>query len=145
MKRLILASHGSLAKGMKTAVKMIVVNDERIEDYNLDKYDTPLDIKKEVEKEVVKCQDDEFILMTDIKGGSVFNELVKLCVYPNVILVSTMTLPMVLEINMQLDSNESAKELANTIVPLALKTCVILDAEKLQELLCSGEEEILTL
>ena len=52
MKRMILASHGSLAKGMKSAVSMIVGNTDYITDFNLDDYYSPDDIKIEIENMV---------------------------------------------------------------------------------------------
>lgn len=141
MKQIILASHGSLAKGMKSAVKMIAVDVSCIFDYNLDDYISPVEIRLEIEQSIKDNAFDEFILITDIKGGSVFNELTKLCIYSNIILISVMTLPLVLEINMMLNSEKTAKEIASIVMPLALKTCEILDYEKLSELLSDGKED----
>ncbi|MCH1941940.1 PTS sugar transporter subunit IIA [Holdemania massiliensis] len=141
MRRLILASHGSLAKGMKSAVKMIAIDDSRIEDYNLDDYVSPYEIKVEIETEIQHFQTDEFILITDIKGGSVFNELIKLCIYPNVTLISVMFLPLVLEIAVSLDNDQNSFDLMSTIMSLALKTCEIFDGNRLEKMLQKEREE----
>ena len=48
MKKLILASHGSLARGMKSALNMIAGENNQVKDFNLDNYDSPEEIEKEL-------------------------------------------------------------------------------------------------
>ena len=100
----ILASHGSLATGMKSAIKMICGEDERIEPYDLDNYESPLHIYKLLENLIIKNTDTNYCIITDILGGSVQNALLHLAVFDNVIIVTGMNLGLVL--SMLLDSGD---------------------------------------
>ena len=140
MRKMILASHGSLAKGMKSAVSMIVGNTDYIIDFNLDDYYSPDDIKAEIE-DMIKDSSDEYIVITDIKGGSVCTSLSQLCRYENATLVTTMSLPLVLEIYMQLISETITFDMLIDTVSLALKNCDVLNKDTIFKLMCEGQEE----
>lgn len=140
MKQMILASHGSLAKGMKSAVAMIVNQSDRIVDFNLDDYYSPDEIREEIE-ELVKDSSDEYIIITDIKGGSVCTALSQLCRYENISLVTTMSLPLVLEIYMQLENEQNTLEMLNGIVSLALRNCVVLNKDIIFRKTSEGKED----
>ena len=141
MKKLILASHGSLAKGMKSAVAMIAGDTQDIEEYSLDEWKDPQVIRHELQQQINRGNGDEYILVTDIQGGSVFNELTRLCMDPRVVLLPVMSLPLVLQLKMTLSQPLSARQAAETALSLALRTEEKLDAEKLKQLLCEGKEE----
>lgn len=140
MRQMILASHGSLAKGMKTAVAMIAGQTEGIFDFNLDDYYTPDEIKEEIEN-LIKDSPNEFIVMTDIKGGSVCTALNQLCRYDNVTLATTMSLPLVLEVYMQLESGRDTFEMLSHAVSSALRSCVVLNKEIIFKKTSEGKEE----
>ncbi|MCR0302801.1 hypothetical protein MKA48_12220 [[Clostridium] innocuum] len=75
MRNIILASHGSLAEGMLSAVRMIVGSTQGIAAYGLDAYKTPQDIYQLLKEQIEQNQDQEYILLCDINGGSVHNQL----------------------------------------------------------------------
>lgn len=118
MKRIILASHGSLAEGMLSAVKMILGSDNDIEAYGLDTYGEPTHIFDVIEKKIQERQDNQFIVFTDINGGSVQNQLMQLCNYPNVYVQTGMCLSMILEVVLA-DDEISTFELMDKVVSLA--------------------------
>lgn len=98
MERVILASHGSLASGMRSALKMIACDVDDIQAYDLDVYNNPKEIHDAIEKEINSNPDDIFIIVTDLLGGSVHIQLLDLCANKNVHIVSGMNLGLVLEI-----------------------------------------------
>lgn len=99
MRKLILASHGELSKGMLNSVSMIVgelAND--IETYSLYPGESPNDYYEALEKEVKENVDTQYIIVCDIKGGSVHTTLSKLVVNGNVTIISGMNMNMILDL-----------------------------------------------
>lgn len=115
MRKMILASHGSLAEGMKTAAVMILGESCEMRAFGLDTYETPENIRGEVCKDLEKYQEDEFLILCDIKGGSVHNALLELCDRDNVCLVTGMNLGLVLELYLMPEDCELAKEVKSVI------------------------------
>lgn len=106
MSKIVLASHGELALGMLNSVSMIVgdlAND--IKAYSLYPGESPNDMFCKIEKEVISC-DEQFFILCDIKGGSVHTTLSKLIVYPNVSVISGLNMNMVLDIMLTYQSME---------------------------------------
>lgn len=98
MTRLILASHGDLSKGMLNSVQMIVGNvADDIETYSLYPGENPNDYVAKL-KEEIDISQDEYLIVCDIKGGSVYNAMVQLCVNERVQVISGMNMNLVLEI-----------------------------------------------
>lgn len=98
MQRVIIATHGELSKGMLNSITMIVGDLAKdIETYSLYPGQSPNDYVN-VKEQSIKESDDEFIFITDIKGGSVYNAIFTLTKYPNVKLFSGMNMSLVLEI-----------------------------------------------
>ena len=93
---LVIASHGSLAEGMLSAIKMIAGNQENVSAYGLDNYQTPTNILNIVKELIDKNPEDKFILCCDIACGSIHNALVALCGLENVTLVSGINLGLIL-------------------------------------------------
>ncbi|MEC5272698.1 hypothetical protein [Caldifermentibacillus hisashii] len=101
MRKIILASHGDLSKGMLGAVKMIIGSSElgsNIDAYSLEIGKNPYDYVEKMKEEIKKNPNDEYIFISDIKGGSVHTALTQLCVYKNVKLFSGMNMNMVFEL-----------------------------------------------
>ena len=99
MRKLILASHGSLAEGMASAVRMILGDAAELSCFSLDHYVSPQEIGEAVRGLVEAEPETRFLLLSDIKGGSVHNQLFPLCKRPNVQLVSGMNLSLTLELD----------------------------------------------
>ncbi|MEF9967203.1 MAG: PTS mannose transporter subunit IIB [Longicatena sp.] len=115
MRKLVLASHGSLAEGMKSAAEMILGTCEKISAYGLDTYKNPIDIYDIVEKQISSDENNEYIVLCDINGGSVHNQMIHLCSHKNVYLLTGMTLSMVLEITLESTELKTQKLLEKVI------------------------------
>ncbi|MDR0615378.1 MAG: hypothetical protein LBG29_01090 [Synergistaceae bacterium] len=105
MAKIILASHGDFSKGVRHALGMIVGGlSESVETYSLYPGDSAADYARSIESDI-KENPGLFVIITDIIGGSVFNELLVLRRYPNVRIISGMSLPLVLELVLNNDEN----------------------------------------
>lgn len=107
---IVLASHGSLASGMKSAVEMILGETDFITCYDLEEYKMPSTIFEILKNEKEK------IIVTDIFGGSVNNSLLKLT--ENNLLISGMNLGLVLELCL----HRNDADLRDTVVELIAMT-----------------------
>lgn len=140
LRKIILASHGSLAEGMHSAAKMILGSCDNVTSYGLDTYGNPIDIYNIVEHIIKASLDDEFIILCDINGGSVHNQLLHLCMYPNVHMVTGMTLSIVLECALA-NEEQGIEELLNKTVDNARKNILIFDYNRVKEELNEGIED----
>ena len=101
MAKIILASHGGLSKGMKDSVSMIVGDLAKdVETYSLLSGENPEDFYQEVLNEA-KESEEQFLILCDIKGGSVHTALSKLAVLDNVMVFSGMNMGLVLDVVMK--------------------------------------------
>lgn len=117
MQKVIIATHGELSKGMLNSVSMIVGDLAKdVETYSLYPGQSPNDYVNQ--KEVrIKDSDDEFIFVTDIKGGSVYNAIFTLTKYANVKLFSGMNMSLILEIllsNQTVVNSQKANQLVES-------------------------------
>ncbi|MBP1042883.1 PTS mannose transporter subunit IIB [Vagococcus sp. BWB3-3] len=113
--KLILASHGSLAEGMVSAIDMILGTNHDVQGFGLDTYETPDEIGAKVQSILAEDPRMTYILITDIKGGSVYNELVKFCVEENVYVLTGMNLSMCLELQLMSAEINVAEKLDNVL------------------------------
>ena len=91
MAKIILASHGGLSAGMLDSVKMIVGElAADVETYSLLPGRNP--------NEYVTELTEKFIILCDIKGGSVYNTMIQLLDMGNVEIISGMNMNIVLEL-----------------------------------------------
>lgn len=96
MEHYILASHGALAYGMKTAIEMICGKSEQLESYDLEHYGSPEEIYHIIEQKVQQNTGDTYVVFTDLLGGSVQNRLLSLGRYENTVIISGMHLGLVI-------------------------------------------------
>jgi len=96
--KIILASHGSLADAMLKVLHMIMGDEDDVESLCLDTYENPVALAEEVKKKINAASGAPLILVCDIKGGSVFNHLLPLCINPGVTLFTGMNLDLVLSL-----------------------------------------------
>ena len=106
MKRMILASHGMLAEGMANTAKMIIGDQVQFTTFSLLPGCHPDQIREQILDLVKKDPQDEFLVVSDLWGGSVNNSLLTLCTCSNVHLVAGMNLNLIL----QLALNEGCDE-----------------------------------
>ena len=98
MAKIILASHGKLSKGMLDSVKMIIGSlADGVETYSLFPGDSANDYANELKERMLQDEED-YLLICDVQGGSVFNSLVQLVTNERVKVVAGMNLSLVLEL-----------------------------------------------
>lgn len=98
MAKIILASHGELSKGMLNSLQMIVGDlANGIETYSLYPGENPNDYALNL-KEKIKRDDNHYIIICDVKGGSVYNAILQMCIDEDVDILSGMNMSMVLEL-----------------------------------------------
>ena len=140
MRNIILASHGSLAEGMLSAVKMIMGSTQGISAYGVDTYKTPQDIYQILKDKIEQNQEQEYILLCDINGGSVHNQLMHLCIYPKVYLMTGMTLSIVLELLLTQD-HENIEELLRKTIDTARENILLFNYQSVKSEIDKGIED----
>ena len=140
MRKVILASHGSLAEGMYSAVKMIMVNCENISAYGLDTYGNPSDIYEIVRDEIIQHPEDEYIILCDINGGSVHSHLMQLCTNKNVYLIVGLTLGMVLEISFS-SADLGIRNVLRKAITSSIENTLLYDADSVKKEIEKGLED----
>ncbi|MGG7144238.1 PTS sugar transporter subunit IIA [Clostridium nigeriense] len=119
MRKIVLASHGYLASGMKSTVEMIAGRQD-----NLLAYDSYVDNNYNVEEffNILANSGDEVIIITDLLGGSVNNEALKYANFKNIYIIAGMNVSLVLNLVLKIsndiekDINESIEESKNMIL-----------------------------
>lgn len=106
---IVLASHGSMAEGTASAMRMIVGEQPEVYAYGLDTWETPDAIREQVEKLISAHPEDRYIILCDLKGGSVHNRLMDLCMQGDITVVCGMNLEIVL--NLVLADDPGADEI----------------------------------
>ncbi len=97
MKRFIIATHAYMSKGMKTSLELILGKQDNVSVYCAYAQDEPY-FKPLIIKEIEEHSDDEFVIMTDLLGGSVNNDLLELTSRGNVHLITGINLILVMSI-----------------------------------------------
>jgi mannose/fructose-specific phosphotransferase system component IIA len=95
MRKIFLVSHNHLAQGMKDSAEMIAGKQENLKAYGLMPGGHPSQIRKAIADQI--SSEDDVLILGDIAGGSVCNEMLELTLQENVTLVAGMSLPLVLE------------------------------------------------
>jgi len=109
--KIILASHGSLADAMLKVLHMILGNEDDVESYCLDNYENPVALSEAVKKKIEAEAGKQAILVCDIRGGSIFNHLLPLCVNPGISIFTGMNLNLVLHlVNIKPKTEDEIKE-----------------------------------
>lgn len=111
MRKIILASHGHLADGLKSSVELIAGEQKNI--YTINAYeDEDFDLNSTIKNLFSNfSSNDEVIVITDVYGGSVNNEFLVCLNEFSFSLVTGMSLPLVLEL---LGKNNTPTDLAIT-------------------------------
>jgi PTS system mannose-specific IIA component/fructoselysine and glucoselysine-specific PTS system IIA component len=141
MRKIMLASHGSLAEGMKSAAVMILGESFEILAYGLDTFITPQSILQEIRNEMELATEDEYLILCDIKGGSVHNCLMELCTLSNVCIVTGMNLSLVLELSI-LSPTVSLNEEIDEIISVSKDNIQCFNKKALENLLEEEEDSL---
>ena len=130
-RQVILASHGEFSKGLRDSLKMILGElAEDVRAYSLYPGENAADFKTALENEIKDCKDTEFVILTDVFGGSVC-KLMTLSIYENVKVFAGMNFNM-------------AAEVLTSVVPLdesAVEEIVDTAREGITHVVLKNEEE----
>lgn len=100
MRHFIISSHSHLAEGMVSALELIVGKIDNLSFYNAYTEEETGDnehFKEKIMREINSIpKEDDIIIVTDMFGGSVNNELLELCKIKNCYLVTGMNLLLVI-------------------------------------------------
>ena len=110
MRKIILVSHGMLSQGMADSVKMILGNVESLKWDSLQIGENPENLYMRIESIIKENSNDEFIIITDLFGGSVNKILLNLLKLSRVHILSGMHLGLVLSICVS-QQNEKTKDM----------------------------------
>lgn len=107
--KVILASHGQLASGLKSSIEIILGQQEHL--YALDMYIDEETLEEKVQSILARTDKDEKVtVLTDVFGGSVNQKMIKLFDLNKVNILTGMNLPMLLELlTANLDELDSTK------------------------------------
>lgn len=110
-RNIIMASHGTLAQGMKNTIEIILGSQPHLYclcAYVKDNDDISLSVAEAINQ---FPKEDEIIIVTDIFGGSVNNEFMKYLTKPTIHLIAGLNLPLMI----QLITNEEQENTAQFI------------------------------
>ena len=109
MRKIILASHHLMAEGLKDTLQYIGSSLDHIE--AVCAYMDNIPVEQQLKNAIGKIdKNDEYIIFTDMLGGSVNQEAIKYLQYPNVYIITGMSLPIVLSIVLSLSSYDKVDE-----------------------------------
>lgn len=109
MKKIIFASHHLMAQGLKDTVQYVMPQLDQIETICAYMDNQPVEQQfKDVLGNI--NEQDEYLIFTDMLGGSVNQEAIKYLSYPNVYLITGMSLPIVLSVILTVNSCEKIDE-----------------------------------
>lgn len=126
--KLILASHGELAKGMKHSAQMIVGSlVDQVEVYCLYPGMNPEDYAEEMRSRI-EADDEQYLFVCDILGGSVHTALSQLLDNERVSICSGMNLNLILSlvigVQTELDNNAINNILEEAKSGITFRTCI---------------------
>lgn len=100
MRHILIATHGLLASGARSTMEFLIGNVDNV-DYITAYVDGQKPINEQIEEYFAKIpQEDEVVIFTDIKGGSVNQKMIPYCVRENTFLVSGFNLAVLIEVTM---------------------------------------------
>ena len=115
--KIILVSHGKLAKGMKDTVEMIAGQQENLEAYEAYENGTSDDsFINDLKNSLASSKNDDVIVVTDVLGGSVNNEATQLLKdHPNLTILTGMNLPLIITLVTTVNSGISDEKVSEAI------------------------------
>lgn len=109
MKKIIFASHHLMAQGLKDTVQYVMPQLDQIE--TICAYMDNQPVEQQFKDALGNINEqDEYLIFTDMLGGSVNQEAIKYLSYPNVYLITGMSLPIVLSVILTVNSCEKIDE-----------------------------------
>lgn len=114
-KKLLIATHSVFADGIKNAMELVTGEQNSVSTlcaYTNDMTEVETPIKEIID---ALCDDEELIVTTDIFGGSVNNEFMKYLSKSNIHLIAGVNLPLLFELIMNLESENTVQMIENAI------------------------------
>lgn len=109
MRKIILASHHLMAHGLKDTIQYVMPDLDQIE--TICAYMDNQPVEKQFKDVLGNINEqDEYLIFTDMLGGSVNQEAIKYLNYPNVYVVTGMSLPIVLSVVLTLKACDQIDE-----------------------------------
>lgn len=132
MIKILLASHGNLAAGMLSSLELILGKQENVE--VLCAYvDGKDNVGPRVESFIKSIKENEqWIVFTDLFGGSINNEFMKYLNYSNIRLICGMSLPLVMSAVLSVSASDTILEIEDElkdVVPEIVHFCSELNLE----------------
>lgn len=117
MKKILLATHGNFASGIKSSLEIILGEQETI--HAIDAYVGVISFEDQLNAylQTVNEQEDVVIIMTDLFGGSVNQKAINLVQSDNIHIVTGLNLPLLLELQLLTEeqcTKEKIKQLIET-------------------------------
>ena len=129
--KILIASHGTLAKGMKCSLELIMGKQEEVKTFcaYLDG-ETSIEARVKAFMENIK-EGEEWVVVTDLLGGSVNNEFMKYIHRPDIHLLTGMNLALLLVLTELKDASAEVaiEEALNAAREGAVNCRKLLDAE----------------
>lgn len=95
MLKVLIISHGLLAKGMESTMKLFIGENERFS--YISAYVDDICLQDKVEQFMKSINDNDYLVIcTDIKGGSVNTEMIRYIHRPNTYIISGFNFPLIL-------------------------------------------------
>lgn len=115
MKKMLIATHGQFASGIKSALEIILGKQDNI--YVIDAYVDDTSFEEQLKKytATVNIEEDTLLVITDLFGGSVNQKIVDKLQSERVHIITGLNLPLLLELQMLSEEN-STKEKISEIV-----------------------------
>lgn len=113
MKKVLIATHGKMASGMSRTIQLLVGNMAEIT--TIDAYVEPDDdIETQMSQFFEQAGEEKIFVFTDIQGGSVNQKLLKYSERKNVVLITGVNIPILIQI-MFADDDVTVDELQKMI------------------------------
>ncbi|MDD3139442.1 MAG: PTS fructose transporter subunit IIA [Lachnospiraceae bacterium] len=141
MRKLLIATHGRFAAGIKETLNFILGDATNTQ--ALCAYVEPgFDMEKAVDKAISDLnEDDELIVSVDIFGGSVCNAFSTRITDSRVFIISGVNFPMLLDIANSLDSATDTRNLINSAINAGKEGIINVNDVMLQASECEEEDD----
>lgn len=112
--KLLIATHGKLAEGLKSSLSIIAGNVDNVTAINA--YVDDIDFKLELDKYFKENENEKLVVLTDIFGGSVNQAIALKLKEKDFILVSGVNFPLALEVTMAINNDDVTIEQIREII-----------------------------
>lgn len=134
MRKIIIATHGDLSKGLKDSLMMIAGDTaQKIETYSLYPGENPIDYSKKLEKEIEQNSAIQYFIFGDLYGASVINSMLRISSYNNAFVFSGVNLILVLQVLLHPESEEIKQDNLELYITNAQNDIKLLQIEDIED------------